>query len=78
MWVYNYLKKVPTPTVPDALSVLKTKQGDCNEHAVLAGLSRERERFAGVLPLALEEARRSWSLPCDPATLTGLDKAKYR
>lgn len=35
-WVYNYLKKVPTPAVPDALTVLQTKQGDCNEHAVLA------------------------------------------
>jgi transglutaminase-like putative cysteine protease len=35
-WVFNYLKKVPTPSVPDAYTVLQTKQGDCNEHAVLA------------------------------------------
>jgi hypothetical protein len=35
-WVHDYLKKVPTPTVPDALTVLKSKQGACNEHAVLA------------------------------------------
>jgi hypothetical protein len=35
-WVYDYLIKVPTPSVPDAYSVLTTRQGDCNEHAVLA------------------------------------------
>ena len=35
-WVYGYLAKVPTPSVPDAYSVLTSKQGDCNEHAVLA------------------------------------------
>jgi transglutaminase superfamily protein len=35
-WVFRYLKKVPTPAVPDSLTVLQTRQGDCNEHAVLA------------------------------------------
>ncbi|MEW6348903.1 MAG: transglutaminase-like domain-containing protein [Thermodesulfobacteriota bacterium] len=35
-WVYKYLQKVPTPAVPDAYTVLQTRQGDCNEHAVLA------------------------------------------
>ena len=35
-WVHDNLKKVPTPAVPDAVSVLNNKQGDCNEHAVLA------------------------------------------
>ena len=35
-WVSKNLKKVPTPSVPDAYAVLKTLQGDCNEHAVLA------------------------------------------
>jgi len=35
-WVNKNLKKVPTPSVPDAVTVLETKQGDCNEHAVLA------------------------------------------
>src|SRR5271157_153100 len=34
-WVFNYLKKVPTASVPDAYTVLQTKQGACNEHAVL-------------------------------------------
>jgi hypothetical protein len=35
-WVHGYLKKVPTPSVPDAYAILETRQGDCNEHAVLA------------------------------------------
>jgi len=35
-WVSGNLKRVPTPSVPDAYTVLQTRQGDCNEHAVLA------------------------------------------
>ena len=35
-WVYSNIKKIPTPSMPDAQSVLVTRQGDCNEHAVLA------------------------------------------
>jgi hypothetical protein len=35
-WVFDNIKKVPTPAVPDAYAVLETRQGDCNEHAVLA------------------------------------------
>lgn len=34
-WVYKNLKKMPVITVPSALEVLKTRVGDCNEHAVL-------------------------------------------
>jgi len=34
-WVYINVKKRPVVTVPSALEVLKTKVGDCNEHAVL-------------------------------------------
>ena len=40
-WVYEELEKTPTVSLPSALDVLKTRQGDCNEHAVLvAALSR--------------------------------------
>lgn len=40
-WVYKNLKKVPTVSIPNALDVLKTGEGDCNEHAALfAALSR--------------------------------------
>ncbi len=35
-WVHKNIRKVPTPAVPDAAIVLQTRQGDCNEHAVLA------------------------------------------
>jgi Transglutaminase-like superfamily len=35
-WVFHYLKKTPTATIPDALTVLRSRQGACNEHAVLA------------------------------------------
>jgi transglutaminase-like putative cysteine protease len=34
-WVYKNIDKKPTLSIPSALEVLKTKQGDCNEHAVL-------------------------------------------
>jgi transglutaminase-like putative cysteine protease len=40
-WVYKTLKKEGTVSLPNALDVLKTKKGDCNEHAVLfAALAR--------------------------------------
>jgi Transglutaminase-like superfamily len=34
-WVYNEIKKQPTISIPNALQVLQTKIGDCNEHTVL-------------------------------------------
>ncbi len=34
-WVYENVEKRPVLSVPDALAVLKTRVGDCNEHAVL-------------------------------------------
>jgi len=40
-WVYKKLEKVPTVSLPNALDVLETRRGDCNEHAALfAALSR--------------------------------------
>lgn len=35
-WVYRELEKRPTMSVPNALEVLASRVGDCNEHAVLA------------------------------------------
>ncbi len=35
VWVYRELEKRPVISVPSALEALKTKVGDCNEHAVL-------------------------------------------
>ncbi len=34
-WVYKEIAKEPTVSIPNALEVLRTKRGDCNEHTVL-------------------------------------------
>jgi transglutaminase-like putative cysteine protease len=34
-WVYKKLEKRPVVSVPSALEVLRTRMGDCNEHATL-------------------------------------------
>jgi transglutaminase superfamily protein len=34
-WVYREIAKVPTVSIPNALEVLQTRRGDCNEHTVL-------------------------------------------
>ncbi len=34
-WVFHYVDKVPTFGVPSGLEVLRTAQGDCNEHTAL-------------------------------------------
>ncbi|MBD3286316.1 hypothetical protein GF359_07195 [candidate division WOR-3 bacterium] len=40
-WVHNNLTKRATASVPSAVEVLATRQGDCNEHAILtAALGR--------------------------------------
>ncbi len=40
-WVYTKLEKIPTISIPSAIEVLRTKRGDCNEHAILfAALAR--------------------------------------
>jgi transglutaminase-like putative cysteine protease len=40
-WVYDTVEKRPAATLPNALQVLETRAGDCNEHAVLfAALAR--------------------------------------
>jgi transglutaminase-like putative cysteine protease len=40
-WVYRSIEKRPVLSLPDALSTLKNRMGDCNEHAALfAALAR--------------------------------------
>lgn len=34
-WVFDNLQKIPTFSIPSAVSVMKEKKGDCNEHSVL-------------------------------------------
>jgi len=41
LWVYENLEKRPVLGIPDALTTLRNRQGDCNEHAALfAALAR--------------------------------------
>ncbi len=40
-WLFENIRKVPVVSIPSAIDVLKTKEGDCNEHTVLfAALAR--------------------------------------
>lgn len=40
-WTYRNIEKIPTVSIPSAVDVLNTMEGDCNEHAVLfAALAR--------------------------------------
>jgi transglutaminase-like putative cysteine protease len=40
-WVHRHIEKRPVVSLPDALSTLANRMGDCNEHAVLlAALAR--------------------------------------
>ncbi|MGM0452605.1 MAG: transglutaminase domain-containing protein [Thermodesulfobacteriota bacterium] len=49
-WVYQNIDKRPVVSVPDALSTLQQRAGDCNEHAVLlAALAR-----AAGIPATIE------------------------
>jgi transglutaminase-like putative cysteine protease len=34
-WVYKEIAKEPTVSIPNALEVVQTRKGDCNEHTVL-------------------------------------------
>jgi len=34
-WVHDNLEKVPSPGVPSAIEVLRSRKGDCNEHTYL-------------------------------------------
>ncbi len=58
-WVFQNLIKTPVGPTPDAVSVLKNKRGDCNEHAVLfTALARAAGVPARVaIGLVLEEGR---------------------
>ncbi len=40
-WLFKNIAKVPVVSIPSAIDVLKTREGDCNEHSVLfAALAR--------------------------------------
>lgn len=49
-WIQDHIERKPVLSLPDALSTLENKAGDCNEHAMLfAALSR-----AAGIPTSIE------------------------
>lgn len=52
-WVYSYLEKKPTVTLPSALEVMKSKRGDCNEHSVLFGALARSSGIPTVISVGL-------------------------
>ncbi|MDA2921327.1 transglutaminase-like domain-containing protein, partial [Desulfobacterota bacterium AH_259_B03_O07] len=63
-WVYNYLEKTPTVSIPNALDVLKTRKGDCNEHATLFAALLNSIRYLGFSnPLGEITSRLRMKLP---------------
>lgn len=80
-WVYDNLDKRPVIGLPDALSTLESRQGDCNEHAVLlAALARAANLpsriAAGVM---LHEGRfyyHAWNEICTPHGWLSVDSTR--
>jgi hypothetical protein len=60
-WVYDNIEKKRTLSMPNALEVLRTRQGDCNEHAVL---------FTALARAAGIPARAAVGLAWDDGTKT--------
>lgn len=65
-WVYRNIRKKPVLSVPNALEILKNREGDCNEHAVLlAALSRAAgipaEVEAGIVYLRGKFYYHAWN-----------------
>jgi transglutaminase-like putative cysteine protease len=68
-WVYNEIEKRPVIGLPDALTVLATLQGDCNEHSsLLAALARAAgiptRVVAGVTHLRGAFYYHAWNEAC--------------
>lgn len=80
-WVYTNLDKRPVIGLPDALSTLESRQGDCNEHAVLlTALARAAKLpsriAAGVM---LHEGLfyyHAWNEICTPQGWLSVDSSR--
>jgi hypothetical protein len=80
-WVHDHLDKRPVIGLPDALTTLASRQGDCNEHAVLlAALARAAQLptriAAGVM---LHEGRfyyHAWNEVCLPQGWLSVDSSR--
>jgi hypothetical protein len=80
-WVYDNLDKRPVIGLPDALTTLASRQGDCNEHAVLFAALARAARLptriaAGVV---LHEGRfyyHAWNEVCMPQGWLSVDSSR--
>ncbi len=80
-WVYENLEKRPVLGIPDALTTLSTKMGDCNEHAALfAALARNRgiptRVVAGVTYFAGAFYYHAWNEICLDDSWYSVDTTK--
>lgn len=56
-WVYHNLEKKPVVAVPSAMEVLKTRVGDCNEHATLLTALLRASKIPARISIGLVYAR---------------------
>lgn len=80
-WVYENLEKRPVLGIPDALTTLETRRGDCNEHAALfAALARRAgiptRIAAGVTYHAGAFYYHAWNEVCLDGKWLSLDTTK--
>lgn len=80
-WVYENLEKRPVLGIPDALTTLQNRQGDCNEHAALfAALARRAgiptRIAAGVTYHAGAFYYHAWNEVCLDGRWLSLDTTK--
>ena len=80
-WVYANLDKRPVIGLPDALTTLRNRKGDCNEHAALfAALARSRgipARIAAGVTLHQERFYyHAWNEVCIEGRWLSLDTTK--
>jgi len=80
-WVFNNLEKRPVLGIPDALTTLSTKMGDCNEHAALfAALARNvgipTRVVAGVTFFEGAFYYHAWNEVCLDSSWYSLDTTK--
>jgi hypothetical protein len=80
-WVFNNLEKRPVLGIPDALTTLTTRRGDCNEHtALFAAMARNAEIptriIAGVTFHEGAFFYHAWNEVCLGDTWLSLDTTK--
>lgn len=80
-WVFENLEKRPVIGIPDAITTLNTRQGDCNEHASLfAALARSQgiptRIVAGVTFHAGAFYYHAWNEVCLDGSWLSLDTTK--